>query len=389
MRLLKGIALLLIVLVLAFAGFFVWASSGTLAEDELAALTVYDDGAVRRAAPHDTFTVMTYNLGYLSATTNNRPVKTTAAFFAETMETAVALIRRVDPDVIAFQEIDFGAGRSYDVHQLDTLAARGGYAASATAVNWDERYVPFPSANPLMHFGHVLSGQAVLSRYRLSQHERLVLERPERVMSYPPPLNRLAEAFYIDRLAQVVAVDLGQPVLLINVHLEAWDAATRQRQARQVRALVERYRDDHAVVLLGDFNIVSPEHRTMEALEAQGFQIPENLKKEKTNLKGDKHYDQIALKVEDKRLEIGESGVFDFRRLVFRAQDFDSYFDKMPAGKRDFHFKGPKNGQPRTDEEKLDYYLEEWRTWQISDHMPMWVELKTDFSEDYLEALKV
>ena len=258
MRLLKGIALLLIVLALAFAGFFVWASSGTLAEDELAALTVYDDGAVRRAAPHDTFTVMTYNLGYLSATTNNRPVKTTAAFFAETMEAAVALIRRVDPDVIAFQEIDFGAGRSYDVHQLDTLAARGGYAASATAVNWDERYVPFPSANPLVHFGRVLSGQAVLSRYPIAQHERVVLERPERVMSYPPPLNRLAEAFYIDRLAQVVAVDLGQPVLLINVHLEAWDTTTRQRQARQVRALVERYRDDHAVVLLGDFNSLVP-----------------------------------------------------------------------------------------------------------------------------------
>ena len=53
MRLLKGIALLLIVLALAFAGFFAWASSGTLAEDELAALTVYDDGGGRRAAPHD------------------------------------------------------------------------------------------------------------------------------------------------------------------------------------------------------------------------------------------------------------------------------------------------------------------------------------------------
>ena len=267
MRLLKGIALLLIVLVLAFAGFFVWASSGTLAEDELAVLTVYDDGAIR--APHDTFTVMTYNLGYLSAMTNNRPVKTTAAFFAETMEAAAALIRRVDPDVIAFQEIDFGAGRSYEVHQLDTLAARGGYAASATAVNWDKRYVPFPSANPLVHFGRVVSGQAVLSRYPLAQHERVVLERPERVMSYPPPLNRLAEAFYIDRLAQVVAVDLGQPVLLINVHLEAWNAATRQRQARQVRALVERYQDDHAVVLLGDFNSLLPASKLSPLLPAR------------------------------------------------------------------------------------------------------------------------
>ena len=101
MRFVKGIAFLLAVLALAFAGFFVWASSGTLAEDELAVLTI-DEDTVRRAAPHDTFTVMTYNIGYLSATTNNRPVKTTAAFFAENKAAAAALIRRVDPDLIAF-----------------------------------------------------------------------------------------------------------------------------------------------------------------------------------------------------------------------------------------------------------------------------------------------
>ena len=94
MRLLKGIALLLIVLALAFAGFFFWARSGTLADDEFAVLTVYDDGAVRPAALRDTFSVMTYNLGYLSAMANNRPVKTTAAFFDENMEAAAALIRR-------------------------------------------------------------------------------------------------------------------------------------------------------------------------------------------------------------------------------------------------------------------------------------------------------
>ena len=261
MRLFKGIALLLIVLALAFAGFFFWARSGTLADDEFAVLTVYDDGAVRPAALRDTFSVMTYNLGYLSATANNRPVKTTAAFFAENMEAAAALIRRVDPDIIAFQEIDFGGGRSYEVHQLDTLAARGGYSASATAVNWDKRYVPFPSANPLLHFGSVLSGQAVLSRYPIRQHERVVLERAPYPFYY--------DAFYLDRLAQVVVVDLGRPLVLINVHLEAYDAATRQRQARQVRTLVERYRDTHAVVLLGDFNSLLPVSKLSPLLPAR------------------------------------------------------------------------------------------------------------------------
>ena len=34
------------------------------------------------------------------------------------------------------------------------------------------------------------------------------------------------------------------------------------------------------------------------------------------------------------------------------------------------------------------YYANLWRTWQMSDHLPMWVQLKVDFTEDYLGSLK-
>jgi len=33
------------------------------------------------------------------------------------------------------------------------------------------------------------------------------------------------------------------------------------------------------------------------------------------------------------------------------------------------------------------YYLNEWRTFQLSDHLPLWVELDVDFAEDYLDNL--
>ena len=141
-------------------------------------------------------------------------------------------------------------------------------------------------------------------------------------------------------------------------------------------------------ILLGDFNIVSPEHRTMEALEGEGFHIPDDLKAEKTNLKGDRHYDQVALKVRDKRLEIGAGGIVKFEKSVYRNQDFEAYHDEMPPKKRDIHYRGAKKGQPRNDAEKRQYYREEWRTWQISDHLPMWVALDVDFTEEYLESLK-
>ncbi|MGR6431077.1 hypothetical protein ACU5AY_09175 [Rhizobium sp. PAMB 3174] len=34
-----------------------------------------------------------------------------------------------------------------------------------------------------------------------------------------------------------------------------------------------------------------------------------------------------------------------------------------------------------------DYYLEEWRTFQISDHFPLFVELDIDFADEYLAGL--
>jgi hypothetical protein len=143
-------------------------------------------------------------------------------------------------------------------------------------------------------------------------------------------------------------------------------------------------------ILLGDFNIVSPEHRTMQALSRNGFRIPEPLQSFTTNLGKNKHYDQIAFKQHDKRLEFGSAGVFDFREAVFRDedQDFEAYFEHMPARLRDVHARGRKKGQQRTKAEQRAYYNREWITWQMSDHLLLWVELKVDFTNDYLGSLR-
>jgi hypothetical protein len=38
----------------------------------------------------------------------------------------------------------------------------------------------------------------------------------------------------------------------------------------------------------------------------------------------------------------------------------------------------------RTDSGKSLYYRTYWRTHQMSDHLPMWVELRIDYSDEYL-----
>lgn len=247
----KVVGLTLLVLLLGLVAFFFWARSGTLPEDAYATVTRYP---TEPAAPRDTLAVMTYNIGYLSGMTNNEPVTRPRSLYDEHMDAAVALLRATDPDIVGFQEIDFEAARSFDVHQLDTLAMRLDYAAGAVAVNWDVRYLPFPYHwNPAIHFGRVRSGQAVLSRYPILDHARVELARTSRPF--------WSDAFYLDRLAQVAQIDVGGDTLVVvNVHLEAFEEATRETQAREVRTLVESYLD-RPLLLIGDFNSVPPAAR--------------------------------------------------------------------------------------------------------------------------------
>jgi exonuclease III len=139
-------------------------------------------------------------------------------------------------------------------------------------------------------------------------------------------------------------------------------------------------------ILLGDFNIKHPEHKTMQALEGNGFEIPNQLKKP-TNIDKTMFYDQIAFKTRKNELKLGDSeknaDVFDYFKSVFKNSEYGVYKDVMKSKKRDVD----EDGAPRDQSGKIKYYKNIWRTFQMSDHLPMWVELKIDFSKDYLENL--
>ena len=252
-RILYGIGLLVLVGVLIAMGAIVWAQSGTMPDEAYATLTAYD---APEPAPSDTLAVMAYNIGYLSGMTNNQPVERPESLFTRNMATVVDMLQASAPDIIGLQEVDFGAARSYGVHQLDTLGVQAAYPFGAQAVNWDVRYLPFPSDDPAFHFGKVRSGQAVLSRYPIVSHRRITLQRTSR-----PFWN---DAFYLDRLAQVTEVAVGTDTLtVINVHLEAFEEQTRERQAVEVRQVVKEAlgpngQTTRPVLLIGDFNSVPP-----------------------------------------------------------------------------------------------------------------------------------
>ena len=179
---------------------------------------------------------------------------------------------------------------------------------------------------------------------------------------------------------------------LATVHIYyGTGAAGIERRKDEIRRLTALLADraqsdsdsdaDSYFIALGDFNIVGPEHETMDALRTNEFLIPEPLQKVPgSNVKQDKFYDQIALWTGESRRRKTytrilpyRAGVFDFFDVVYRTDEKDIYhpFMRKPGSEDDFYSSYTR-----------------WRTHQMSDHLPMWVELHVDFAREYLDEVE-
>jgi endonuclease/exonuclease/phosphatase family metal-dependent hydrolase len=226
-------------------GFYLWASSPNLSPDQYA--EIYETKEEKPVSDDEEYRILTYNIGYLSGMTNNLPIAKPKSLFENNMELVLKNLRRIDADLLAFQEIDYDSHRSFNIDQ-HTEIGKLGYRYSAKTVNWDKRYVPFPYYPFSMHFGKIVSGQSVLSKYPIVEQERIELERnPDNPFYY--------DSFYLDRLAQVVKIRIdGHNLVLIHVHLEAFDQATRILQIERLRSIYAKYCYEFPTLMLGDFN---------------------------------------------------------------------------------------------------------------------------------------
>lgn len=158
----------------------------------------------------------------------------------------------------------------------------------------------------------------------------------------------------------------------------------RVEEIRQVAQMLRRRTEDESawarnLILLGDFNIFRPQDVTMSALTEAGFIIPPQLQNLPSNAPKTKFYDQIAFRTRVGSLDTtGKAGVFNYFETVFRPEDESIYAEYMGRG---YHM--ASKGEPREDKSK--YYLTYWRTHQMSDHLPMWVELKIDYTDAFLQ----
>jgi endonuclease/exonuclease/phosphatase family metal-dependent hydrolase len=181
---------------------------------------------------------------------------------------------------------------------------------------------------------------------------------------------------------------------LVSVHIYyGVSKAIDKRRLQEIEKLsafladknTRRQKDDNgepeSIILLGDFNIFDTKDKTFQALTTNDFTVPII---GKSNLGADKNFDQIAFhdprnllwpKQRDVPIKnVPRSGVFHYLDCVFRDQDVKAYDREM------FETNGAKY---KNNKNKEGFY-KKWRTFQMSDHFPLWVELRIDFSDPFI-----
>ena len=179
------------------------------------------------------------------------------------------------------------------------------------------------------------------------------------------------------------------------------------------------------------------------------FFIPEEIRKYPTDLGQVSHYDQIAFSLKLERNMVlydddkQQAGAFNFTESVFKPEDWEIYlpfyqesYDKSMANEKktiaknlakyeenkkkfDKDWKQYEKDRAKYEKELEEYkktkqgtkpkaptkpkeptkpnttlstpeklFTGSWRTFQMSDHLPLWVELKIDFSDQYLKKQK-
>jgi len=280
-------------------------------------------------------------------------------------------------DIVAVQEIneDLGPlervldllGPWWDYITTDVTAGRGGNNERGTIL-FDKRKVRFKN----------VAGEVVLPR-------KLLINEEEQFARTPYLVSFQSGWFKFS---------------LCTVHLY-YGASSGEKLQRRIAEIeqISQFLSKQAkskesnLILLGDFNIVSPEHSTMKALIDAGFFVPPELQ-HKTNMMENKYYDQIAFMLKKNELQMASypshasAGVFGYYKSVFKPADHDVYYrltGKDP--KRDKKKWKQKSGKALNEAGRKKYYSKEWRTWQMSDHLPLWVALKVNFSEQYLKGM--
>jgi endonuclease/exonuclease/phosphatase family metal-dependent hydrolase len=263
-------------------------------------------------------------------------------------------IQEVRGDLTEFDKILSILGEDYAVYTSIVTSGRSGNNERQAFV-YDRRTVRFED----------IAGQLVLPGTKTG------------------PSEQFARAPYVIRF-QAGWIKFDVATVHIYFGKDTKSSPQYKRRVKEIKQLVDyfsnQYEKDNGkninnMFLLGDFNIEDTKSDTYKAATSARFAVPDSIllgELPGTNRKKDKMYDQILYKSNFDDIIFGKAGVLDVYEGVF--QDLSEYASRI--AKHD------------TGKEITSKNFNDFVTYQISDHLPLWIEMKTDRADDYLKFLK-
>lgn len=252
-KLLKAISLLVAVVLVAVVAYvgYVLASYYRIGD------TVLDVEAHTANSLHagDELTALSYNIGFGAYSPSfdffmdggTHAIALSQADATKNTDGAAMVAANEKADFIFIQEMDTDSTRSYHVNQYDAFKRALPDYDTLYASNFHSPYLFYPVHEP---HGTVNSGIATFSRYAL----RETAERHELTVTD----HLISKQFDLDRCFTVSRTAVGGDYLvLVNVHLSAYDESgiVRQAQLKQLEAFLLQERQNGSYVLMGgDFN---------------------------------------------------------------------------------------------------------------------------------------
>ncbi len=274
------------------------------------------------------------------------------------LEALVEKVNQVDPDVLVVQEVDVNSKRSAFVDQMQWLLDHSKLNYGVYASQWKADYVPSDG------IGAIDSGNGILSKYPLSNAERIALD----LRSDQSSLERY---FYLRRNILRARVDLPgeRRVEVVALHADAYGKdGTKQSH-------VERFeRELDAAVARGELVIGAGDLNTLPPGSEQTYGFPDSVCEDEDFIADDYRPDEGLLDgLYDKYSP--EIPLADYRadnaRYFSHTTDKDGFWNR----KLDYIFTNgevvPGSGLVHQDEASggMD-------TMPLSDHAPVTVEIE-------------
>lgn len=168
---------------------------------------------------------------------------------------------------------------------------------------------------------------------------------------------------------------------LCSAHIVFKEEDGRPLREDEIRVVAKELRDraektGEVQIFLGDMNIENRDDAGMVALTDNKFLVPDL---GPTSLTGTKHYDQIAFSGQGKATRMLNQGVINWQDAVFTDAEAADY-EQVAMNIRT----APNTGQPYAN---WASEYRSWRTHEMSDHLPIWIELEVDYSNTYLRDI--